>query len=60
MAAKFTVFTPEAIDRIRKMKAKGARPAAIAKAIGTTQNSLKARCSQLGLNNSSKQADIAA
>jgi hypothetical protein len=53
------VFTPEAIARIQKMKAAGARSIEIARAIGTTANSLNARYCQLGLKRP-KRTDIAA
>jgi transcriptional regulator len=43
------VYTPAAIERILTMKAKGANSAQIARAIGTTERSLNARASQLGL-----------
>jgi hypothetical protein len=43
------VFTTEVITRIREMKAAGAKPAVIAKEIGTTPGSLRARFCQLGL-----------
>ena len=53
------VFTPQAISRIREMKAAGAKPAEIAEAIGTTPGSLRARCCQLGLSKKHKR-DMAA
>jgi hypothetical protein len=49
MAAKFTVYTAEAIVKIRTMKAAGKKSPEIARAIGTTTNSLTARMSQLGI-----------
>jgi len=50
MAAKFTVYTADAIEKIHTMKAAGKSPAQIARAIGTTTNSLTARMSQLGIS----------
>jgi hypothetical protein len=55
----FKGFTPETINRIIEMKATGARSAEIAKAIGTTVNSLNSRCCQLGIK-LSKRIEIAA
>jgi hypothetical protein len=49
MSAPITVFTPEAIEKIRNMKLDGKKCAEIATAIGTTANSLRARMSQLGI-----------
>jgi hypothetical protein len=57
MAAKFTVYTAEAIETIHRMKLAGKSSAQIARAIGTTANSLSARMSQLGL---SKRVEAAA
>jgi hypothetical protein len=57
LAAKFTVYTAEAIDKIHSMKAAGKSSAQIARAIGTTTNSLTARMSQLGI---SKRVESAA
>jgi hypothetical protein len=59
MSAVFKVFTPEAIALIREMKGSGARSAEIARAIGTTANSLNARCSQLKIKRP-KRRDMAA
>ena len=59
MSAVFKVFTPEAINRIQEMKAAGAKSAEIAKEIGTTPGSLRARCCQLGIK-LSKRIEIAA
>jgi hypothetical protein len=50
------IFTPEAIARIQQMKAAGARSVEIAKAIGTTENSLNARYCQLGLKRPKRTA----
>jgi transcriptional regulator len=60
MAAKFTVFTAEAIAKIRAMKAAGRKSPEIARAIGTTTNSLTARMSQLGITKAKPRVDIAA
>jgi hypothetical protein len=59
MAAKFTVYTAEAIQKIHRMKLAGKSSAQIARAIGTTANSLTARMSQLGLSKRTT-AEIAA
>jgi hypothetical protein len=50
MAAKFTVYTAEAIEKIHRMKLEGKKSPEIARAIGTTTNSLTARMSQLGIS----------
>jgi transcriptional regulator len=60
MANKFTVYTAEAIARIYVMKAAGKKSPEIARAIGTTRNSLSARMSQLGITKAKPRAEIAA
>jgi hypothetical protein len=60
MANKFTVYTAEAIARIHSMKAAGKKSPEIARAIGTTQNSLSARMSQLGITKAKPRPNIAA
>jgi hypothetical protein len=58
-----TVFTADALTRIREMKTAGATSDEIADAIGTTVASLRARCSQLQMNmkfEESKRAVMAA
>jgi hypothetical protein len=49
-----TVFTAAAIEKIQAMKAAGKTSAQIARAIGSTTNSVDSRMSQLCLNNGSK------
>jgi hypothetical protein len=62
VAAHFTVYTPEVVEKIRKLRAEGKTVAEIAKAIGTTPNSVGARMAQLGISKTKPQpqADIAA
>lgn len=57
MANKFTVFTADAITRIHTMKLAGKTSAEIARAIGTTTNSLSARCGQLGISKQKPRRD---
>jgi len=57
MAAKFTVYTAKAIQKIHRMKLAGKSGAQIARAIGTSANSLSARMSQLGIT---KRVEVAA
>jgi hypothetical protein len=60
MANKFTVYTAEAITKIHTMKLAGKKSAEIARAIGTTTNSLSARMSQLGITKAKPRPEIAA
>jgi hypothetical protein len=43
------IFTSEALTRVHEMRLAGAKGVEIAKAIGTTSASLRARLSQLGI-----------
>jgi hypothetical protein len=47
--AKHTIYTAEAIEKIRTMRAAGKTGVQIARVIGTTPGSLGARLSQLGI-----------
>jgi transcriptional regulator len=49
MAAHFTVYTVDVIEKIRTMRAAGKTYAEVARVIGTTPGSLSARLSQLKL-----------
>jgi hypothetical protein len=62
MAAHFTVYTPAVIAQIRDMRGAGKTSAEIARAIGTTPNSLGARMAQLGISKAKPQpqSEIAA
>jgi transcriptional regulator len=60
MSTQFTVYTAEAIAKIHAMKAAGKKSAEIARAIGTTTNSLSARMSQLGITKAKPRSEIAA
>ena len=46
---KATIYTAEAIEKIRTMRAAGKTGVQIARVIGTTTKSLGARLSQLGI-----------
>jgi hypothetical protein len=62
MAAHFTHYTPEAIEKIRDMRSRGKTYAEIARVIGVTHGSLSARMSQLKLTKrkAQPQPEIAA
>jgi hypothetical protein len=60
MANKFTIYTAEAITKIHTMKLAGKKSAEIARAIGSTTNSLTARMSQLGITKAKPRTEIAA
>jgi hypothetical protein len=55
-----SIFTPQMVSRIWVMKAAGLKTAEIARVVGTTPNSLRARCSQLKKSKLPKSAEIAA
>jgi hypothetical protein len=55
MAAHWTVYTPEAIEKIRDMRSRGKTYAEIARVIGVTPGSLSARMSQLKLTKKKPQ-----
>lgn len=54
-----TKFTPLVVDQIPKLVGDGRSPSEIAGQIGCTVNSLRVRCSQLGLSLRRKKIELA-